>query len=73
MQVTTKPDNYSTSIKEQIQLKNAVQTKGIFGLKKRFAVLTNERLILFETKEDYLVKKNPRVKKMNNYLEKFQH
>jgi hypothetical protein len=62
MKEYNKADLYYASAKEEIQLKNEVQTKGLLGYKKRYGVLTNERLLLYETKQDYLVKKNPRVK-----------
>jgi hypothetical protein len=49
------------NIKEQIELKNIVQTKGILGYKKRFAILTPKRLFLFKDKSSFLKKNPPKV------------
>jgi hypothetical protein len=57
-------ENYylANNIKEQIELKNIVQTKGRFYFKQRFAILTTSRMLVFENKDKFLHKKNPRVK-----------
>lgn len=49
------------NIKEQIQLKNDVKTKGRLMFKQRYAVLTLERFLLYENKERFLLKREPRV------------
>lgn len=60
-------ENYyvANNIKEQIELKNIVQTKGFLYLRERFAILTTTRMLVFENKDKFLHKKNPRVR--NNF------
>jgi hypothetical protein len=49
------------NVREQIELKNIVQTKAILGYKKRYAILTSKRLFLFKDKSSFLKKKPPKV------------
>jgi hypothetical protein len=49
------------NIREQIELKNIVQTNGLLGFKKRYAILTPQRLLLFKDKSFFLKKKPPKV------------
>jgi len=49
------------NIREEVFLKNIIQTKGILGYKKRFAVLTTNRLVYFHNKEKFLNKKPHKV------------
>jgi hypothetical protein len=50
---------------EQILLKNNVKTKGILGLKNRFAILSNYSLLIFEDQDKFIKGKNPRVNNTN--------
>ena len=50
------------NIKEQIELKNVVQTAGALVMRNRYAILTTKRLLLFEKQENFLTKKHPRVR-----------
>lgn len=50
---------------EEIQLKNFVKTEGFFYRKERYAVLTNLRLLLFESENKFLKKGEPRVINFN--------
>lgn len=53
-----KTNFYINRVKETVELTNVVRIKrfSIF-FKKRFAVLTTHRLLLFQDKESYLLKK----------------
>ena len=46
---------------ECIELSNIIKTQGFFGLKERFAVLTQFNLFIFENHFSFLNKINPRV------------
>ena len=47
------------NIKETIELKNEVKSKGKIFNHNRYAVLTSLRLLIYENKEKYLNKKQP--------------
>ena len=49
----------SNHIRENIELKNEVKTRGFLFDKNRYAVLTTHRFLLFENREKYLNKKKP--------------
>ncbi len=49
------------NIKEQIELKNIIQIKGLFGLKKKYAILTPKRLLIYKNKNHFLSKKSAQV------------
>ncbi len=49
------------NIKEQIYLKNDVKTRGRLFYKQRYAVLTEKKLLMWENKERFLMKREPRV------------
>jgi hypothetical protein len=51
------------SLKEHVELKNVVKTQGVLFRKDRFAVLTIDRLLLFDSQTHYIEQKNPRVRK----------
>ena len=47
-------------IREHIELKNEVKTKGVIFDKNRYAILTSYRFLVFANREAYLNKKKPR-------------
>lgn len=47
-------------IREHIELKNEVKTKGVIFDKNRYAILTSHRFLVFANREAYLNKKKPR-------------
>ena len=47
-------------IREHIELKNEVKTKGVIFDKNRYAILTSHRFLVFAHREAYLNKKKPR-------------
>ncbi len=59
-------DNYFifNNMREQIELKHIIQTKYIFGFKKRYVILTSKRILIFKDKNSFLLKKNPKVFKI---------
>jgi len=57
--------NYINQVKENIELTNIVKIKSFaFFYKNKFAVLTTNRLLLFNDKESYLRKNACKVNKI---------
>jgi hypothetical protein len=52
------------NLKEKVELKNMVKTQGVLFKKVRLAVLTLDRLLLFNSQSHFLEHKNPRVRKV---------
>jgi hypothetical protein len=59
--ITRDQPQISNIFDEPVELKGIVQTKGVIQYKSRFAILTTKRLLLFENKNQFLLKKTPRV------------
>lgn len=50
------------SLKEHVELKNVIKTQGVLFRKDRFAVLTFDRFLIFDSQAHYIEQKKPRVK-----------